>query len=123
MPSAVPTGEKIQMKNKTATIGFWLVLGANKKYPLLVCPALVKNEAVDTIDILSIKDVWSVAVQAPVDTSPDAIMVMIPEVITVTNLSQKVEKIESLWEIQAVKEKCESLSNKYVNHVRTVSQN
>lgn len=113
------TQEK-QNKN-TATIGFWLVLGANEKYPLLVCPALVKAQAVDDIDTLSIKDVWSVAVQAPVDTSPDTIMVMIPEVITVTNLPKHVGKIKSLWDIKAVKDKCESLTKKYIEHVRAIS--
>jgi len=108
--------------SKSASIGFWLVLGASKEHPLLVFPALVKGEAVKEIEVITIKDAWSVAVQAPVDTHKKAIMVMIPEIINITNLEKNVSEYENLWEIQAVKAKCESLATKYIEQFKEANQ-
>ncbi len=111
-----------KQKSKTATIGFWLVLGASKEHPLLVCPALVRDEAVDEIESVSIKEAWSVAVQAPVDTHKNAIMVMIPEIINISNLDKKVGDYKNLWEIDSVKAKCESLATKYIEQFRSANK-
>jgi len=104
--------------NSSAVIGFWLVLNANKQYPLLVCPALVKNIAVEKIDIITIKDAWDVSVQVPTDTHKNAIMTMIPEIINIANLEKDIAEYKSLWEIQAVKAKCESLATKYLKQFK-----
>lgn len=106
-------------KNNTAAIGFWLVLGASKKHPLLVCPTLIKDKAVDDIESVSIKDAWTVAVQAPIDTHKESIMVMIPEIINISNLDKEIGKYKNLWEIDAVKAKCEALATKYIEQFRS----
>lgn len=105
-------------KNNNATIGFWLVLGANKDLPLLVCPALIKDEAIEKIESISIKDAWTVAVQGPTNTHKEAIMLMIPEIINIANLNKEVKKYKSLWEIDAVKAKCEALATKYIEQFK-----
>lgn len=105
-------------ENNNAAIGFWLVLGASKKHPLLVCPALVKDEAIDKIESVSIKDAWTVAVQTPIDTHKEAFMVMVPEIINISNLDKKIKEYKSLWEIDAVKAKCEALATKYIEQFK-----
>jgi hypothetical protein len=109
-------------KNNSATIGFWIVLGSSKEHPLIVCPALIRNQAVEKIESVSIKEAWNVSVQAPTDASEKAIMFMIPEVINITNLEKKVDEYPNLWEIQAVKAKCESLATKYINQFREANK-
>lgn len=98
----------------SASIGFWLVLGTSQKTPLLVCPALVRNKAVEKIEELSIQEVWNVSVQAPEETNKGAIMVMIPEIINISNLDKPIEEFANLWEIKSVKDKCESLTKQYI---------
>ena len=98
------------------------MLGASKERPLLVCPALVKDEAVEKIESVSIQDAWSVAVQAPVDTHENAIMVMIPEIINISNLDKPVTDYKNLWEIDSVKAKCESLATKYIEQFRSANK-
>ena len=109
-------------KNNTATVGFWLVLGASKEHPLIVCPALIKDKAVDKVESISIQDAWNVSVQAPVNAHKDAVMVMVPEIINIANLEKSVEEVKSLWEIQAVKAKCESLATKYINDFKSANK-
>lgn len=84
----------------------------------MVCPALVCDYAVEKVDRLSIQDVWSVAVHGPVDADPDTIMLLIPEVITVKGLQRKASEMKHLLEISAVKDKCEVLTKKYIDHVK-----
>ena len=109
-------------KNNTATIGFWLVLGASKEHPLMVCPSLIKDKAVSKVESISIQDAWTVSVQAPVDAHKDAVMVMVPEIINIANLDKTVKEYKSLWEIQAVKAKCESLATKYITQFRSANK-
>jgi len=109
-------------KNNSATIGFWIVLGASKEHPLIVCPALIRNEAVEKIESVSIKEAWNVSVQAPTDASEKAIMFMIPEVINITNLEKTVDEYPNLWEIQMVKAKCEALATKYIVQFREANK-
>ena len=109
-------------KNNSATIGFWLVLGANKKHPLFVCPSLIKNEAVDGIESIALKNAWSGIVQAPTDTHKEAVMTKIPEIINITNLDKEVEKYKSLWEIGAVRAKCEALVTKYIEQFKATNK-
>jgi len=111
-----------KQKSNSATIGFWLVLGASKKHSLLVCPALIKGEAVRKIEVISIQDAWHVSVQSPIDTNKDAIMVMIPEIINIANLDKPVGEYKNLREIQAVKAKCESLATKYIEQFRSANK-
>lgn len=113
---------KKKKSNNTALIGFWLVLGANKTTPLLVCPALLGNKAVEKIESVSIKKAWSVSVQAPQDSSEGAIMFMVPEIINIANLDKPVEKYTSLWEIDGVKAKCEALTRKYIEQIKNNSK-
>lgn len=101
-----------------ATIGFWLVLGANEEHPLLVCPALVRDKAIDKVELVSIKEAWTVSVQAPVNTHKEAIMLMIPEIINISNLDKKIGEYKSLWEIDAVKSKCKELAVKYIKQFK-----
>lgn len=108
-------------RNNSASVGFWLVLGANKEHPLMVCPALVTDQAVDKIESLSINDAWNVAVQAPVDTHEKAVMVMIPEIINIV-LEKDVKDYANLWEIQAVKAKCQSLATKYIEQFKIANK-
>lgn len=98
-------------------IGFWLVLGASKEHPLVVCPALVRDEAVDKIESISIQDVWNVAIQIPVDANDNALKLMIPEIINIV-LDKPIKDFKNLWEIQAVKAKCESLAAQYIQQFR-----
>jgi hypothetical protein len=109
-------------KNNSATIGFWIVLGASKEHPLIVCPALIRNQAVEKIESVSIKEAWDVSVQAPATTNEKAIMFMIPEVINIANLEKNLDEYPSLWEIQAVKAKCESLATKYIVQFREANK-
>jgi len=113
---------KKKQQSNTATIGFWLVLGASKEHSLLVCPALIKGEAVKKIKVISIQDAWNVLVQAPLDANKNAIMVMIPEIINITNLDKPIGKYKALWEIQTVKAKCESLATKYIEQFRATNK-
>lgn len=107
-----------KQKSKSATIGFWLVLGASKEHSLLVCPALIKEEAVDKIESVSIQDAWTVQVQVPIDAHKDTIMVMIPEIINISNLDKEIGDYENLWKVDSVKAKCESLVTKYIEQFR-----
>lgn len=109
-------------RNRSAVIGFWIVLGATKEHPLLVCPALVRNEAVDKIESISIKEAWDVAVQAPTETHESAIMFMIPEIINISNLDKRIEKYKNLWEIPTVKAKCEALGTRYIEQYRLANK-
>jgi hypothetical protein len=115
----IPTNN---MKQYSATIGFWLLIGARKENMFMVVPALVSDHAVEKVDRLGIKDVWNVAVQGPVDADPDTKMLLIPEVITVKGIDKKASKMKHLLEIDAVKDKCEVLTNQYIEHVRKISQ-
>ena len=109
-------------KNNTVTIGFWLVLGSSKKHPLLVCPALVDDQAIKDIDTTSIQKAWNVSVQTPVESNKNVIMTMIPEIINIANLEKEIKKFESLWEIPAIKAKCEALSKKYIEQFREANK-
>jgi len=109
-------------QSNTATIGFWLVLNAGKEHPLIVCPALIKDKAVDKVESISIQDAWTVSVQAPIDTHKEAVMVMVPEIINIANLDKPVKEFKNLWEIQAVKAKCESLATKYIEQFKLANK-
>lgn len=109
------------MKNKkknTAFISFWLVIGANKKTPLVVCPSLVSDKEAENIDSFSIEDVWKATVQIPIDAKKESIVTMIPEIIKL-DLEKDINKYKSLWEIPAVKIKCESLTTKYIENIKS----
>ena len=100
--------------DNSAMIGFWLVLNASQKHSLLVCPSLISEEAVKDINTISIEKVWKVNIQIPIKVHKDTITTMIPEIINITNLDKKASEYKSLWEIETVKAKCESLINKYL---------
>ena len=114
--------KNLLQKNNTATIGFWLVLGANKEYPLLVCPSLIKDKAIKNIESVSIKDAWTVAIQIPIDAHKEAVTVMIPEIINISNLDKEVKKYKNLWEIAAVKTKCTALTTKYIEQFKATNK-
>ncbi len=109
-------------KKYSACIGFWLVLGSSKKHPLLVCPALISEKAIEDIDYTSIEEVWKVQVQTPDNTNKNAIVTMIPEIINIANLDKKVKKYKSLWEIASVKAKCEALATKYIEQLQEANK-
>lgn len=109
-------------KSNGALIGFWLVLGASQEHPLIVCPAIIREAPVEKIEDVSVEEAWKVAIQIPIDAHKDSIMLMVPEIINITNLDKPVGKYESLWKIQAVKAKCESLATKYIDQFRATKK-
>lgn len=87
----------------------------------MVCPALVSDQAVDKVESISIKQAWNVAVQVPMDTHEKAVIVMIPEIINI-RLDKDIKEYATLWDIQAVKAKCESLATKYIEQFKIANQ-
>lgn len=112
---------KRKQKSNSAVVGFWLVLGASEKYPLIVCPALIRDKAVEKIESVSIKKVWSVNIQIPIDANDNALKLMIPEIINIS-LEKDIREYGSLWDVQAVKAKCESLATQYIEQFRSTKQ-
>jgi exosortase/archaeosortase len=114
--------KKNKKENNTAMIGFWLVLGASKEHPLMVCPAIVREKAAEQIESVSIAEAWTVAVQAPIDTHKEAVVVMVPEIINIANLEKPIKEFKTLWEIQTVKAKCQSLATRYIEQFKLANQ-
>jgi len=108
-------------KKHSATIGFWLVIGASKEKYLIVCPSLIKKIAVEKIDDLSVEDVWNLPVQIPIEASKNAVISMIPEITSVV-LKKDIEKYKSLWEIDAIRSKCEELTKKYIEQLKLTNK-
>jgi len=111
-----------KQKSNSATIGFWLVLGASKEHSLVVCPSLISEEATKDINEISIEKVWKLGVQIPFEQTGDPILVMIPEIINIANLDKPVSEYKNLWEIQTVRAKCESLATKYIEQFRSANK-
>ena len=109
-------------KKNSATIGFWLVLGASTEYPMMVCPSLISEDAVKDINEVSIEKVWKIGIQIPIDAHKESITLMIPEIINISNLEKEVSEYQSLWEIDSVKAKCESLATKYIEQFKATKQ-
>jgi len=107
-------------KNNSATIGFWLVLGASKEHPLIVCPSLISEEAIQDVDSLPLSKVWKIGVQIPFEAHKDATVVMVTEIINIV-LDKNIKEYVTLWDIQQVKAKCESLATKFIEQLKTVN--
>ena len=102
---------KDKQKDYKATIAFWLITDNGKSY---ICPSLIAEKRINNIESIPIKNVWDGIVLTYETFSEDAVMTIIPEIFVISGVQEQIKNLNSILDIQLVREKIEELTKKYV---------
>lgn len=94
-----------------ATIGFWLV---QDKSDSAVCPSIIADKRINTMDHLPITNIWNGKIVSTKDFSEEAIITLIPEILTISGLEKDIYDYENISDIEMIRDKIETLTIKYI---------
>lgn len=92
-------------------MGFWLVFNKGKEWPPMVCPTLVKEKNIKTLDDIKLSDVWNARIQVPDDTDPASRFAMLNQ-ITMYNID-KIPESQNLIDLPEVKAEVDKITESF----------
>ena len=101
----------LETKSYKATIGFWLVQEDKLQ---VVCPSIIADKRINTMEHLPVTNVWNAQVITREEFTENAIITLIPTILTVSKLDKDINSYESILDIDIIQEKIKELTSKYV---------
>jgi hypothetical protein len=98
-------------KKHKATIGFWLIQEGELQ---AVCPSIVANTRIKTMEHLPITNVWNGQIVTDLDFTDKAVITLIPTILTVSALDKDIYQFKNIMEIGVINDKIKELTLKYV---------
>lgn len=100
-----------EVKKHKATIGFWLIQEGTLQ---AVCPSIIASTRIKTMENLPITNVWNGQIVTDLDFTDDAIVTLIPTILTVSELDKDIYQFTNILEITVISDKIKELTSKYV---------